>query len=179
MKNMPKSYARTPADWKKIIEAVNTPIALYVFIFLIAESFLIGVSVVCGFHREDGIFVIKIGAGLFAYELALVTILVWFRHDHLVFDKESILTAQNRMPSQEELKSSTTAKAEATSKILWKFWRPDGKTANKRNEARLEKWMKANRISDAPITTFIMIEYFARLRAKAIRDLGIGPGEES
>ena len=176
---MPKNDAKTRADWVTIIQAVNSPIALYVFIFLIAESFLVGVAVACGFHREDGIFVIKVGAVLFALELVLVTSLVWSRPAHLMFDKESILTAQARMPSQEELTSSTTARAAATRMMLWKFWKPDGKTANKRNKTRLEKWMKANRLSDASITTFITLEYFAELRAQAIRDLSIGPGEES
>ena len=83
------------------------------------------------------------------------------------------------MTSQEELKASTASETEVTGNIVRKFWKPDGKTSDKRNEARLRKWMSTNGLSDLSTTTFISREVFAQLRSKAIRDLGIASGERN
>jgi|SRR5882724_184732 len=173
---MPKSDKQTRVNWVRIIEAVASPLGLYVLVLLIIGSFLDFSLPAYRLPQEDMLFLIKAGIGVIVLVVCAVTVLTWSRPAHLIFDKASILIDRGNMPVQEEFRASTAA--DATGKIVRKFWKPDSKTTNKRNEARLEKWMKANGLSNVSITAFISAEYFTQLRIKAIRDLGIASGEE-
>jgi len=200
-KVMQKSDKETRVNRVGIIGAVNSPLGFYVLALLIVEAFLVAVVAACGFQREDRLFVIEVGAALFALVVVIVTALVWSRPAHIVFDKTSILMDRGKIATPGEFTvsaSSETVRIEDRGKrtnqtarrgsaasetptagtILRKFWKPDGKITNKRNEARLRKWMNTNRLSDISITAFISAEFFAQLRSKAIRDLDIASGEE-
>ena len=53
-----------------------------------------------------------------------------------------------------------------------KFWKPDGKTIDTDNQARIQKWMTAAGISNS-ITFFMRSAVHADFRVKAVEDLGL------
>lgn len=83
---------------------------------------------------------------------------------------------QKAAAAKEEIKDITKGifmKSKA-SDLLRKFWKPDGKTADKDHQERLEAWMKENHIATDPgsISMFLYASEFEDLRKKAVQDLG-------
>lgn len=174
---MPKSAKATAAGRVRIIEGITAPLGFYVLGLLIVEGFFVLITSTCGFRQEDRRFVLELGAALFTIVVLVVTLLVWFKPAHLMFDKESILADRGRLLNRPELRPSTANDAATSRESLRRFWKPDGKTPNKRNKTRLEKWMKGNHLSGISLTTFITTDFFGELRRKAIEDLVINSGE--
>ena len=57
--------------------------------------------------------------------------------------------------------------------LLRRFWKPDGKTIDSANEARLKAWIGEN-VPDSPsITSFIRGDRYAAWRERAIEDLAV------
>lgn len=171
---MAKLDKQTFGSRVQIIEAITAPLGFYVLGLLIVEGFFTVITIASGFQREDRLFVIKLGAALFIAVFLVVSLLVWYKPANLMFDKGSILIDRGKVRNEEDPRLT----AAATSEILRKFWKPDGKP-NKQNVTRLAKWRKDNHIFSISLTAFITTESFVEFRRKAIRDLDIGSGERS
>jgi hypothetical protein len=73
-----------------------------------------------------------------------------------------------------ELNTGTYSNTD-TGKILARFWKPDGKSINTKNEASLEKWMEDNHFSTTPgsITVFLRTAEQEEARKRAVQELGL------
>jgi hypothetical protein len=72
--------------------------------------------------------------------------------------------------SRFEIVTEQTAPERDARDLLHKFWKPDGKNIDGRNEARLREWMKNNGYGNVSITMFLGAE---DPRKAALQDLGI------
>lgn len=65
--------------------------------------------------------------------------------------------------------------ADKNSKLLRKFWKPDGKSIDQTNQTALTGWMTNHGLSTqaGDITLFLSNEMFAHARAQAVRDLDL------
>ncbi len=82
-------------------------------------------------------------------------------------------TQQNKQALRNILLEGTYSWDQASA-ILRKFWKPDGKTINKTNQAKLNKWLQNNGYPDVPISAFLYLRQYAAARAKAVQGLGLG-----
>jgi hypothetical protein len=83
------------------------------------------------------------------------------------------MSSENAVQAEGELKDvSMGYKADVSSTLLRKFWKPNGKTINPANESKLRQWMKDNAI-EVSITSFMIGDTFSEGRARAARDLKI------
>jgi hypothetical protein len=64
-----------------------------------------------------------------------------------------------------------------TGELLRKSWKPDGKTINPANEARLQKWKKRNGLENVSVTAFLVGERFNDARTRAATELRITNSE--
>jgi hypothetical protein len=176
MKDMGKANRYTRVNWARIIDAVTSSLGLFALIVLVI-GYIFYLLPNSKLPPEATAFLLKAAMGVLALIVFVLAVMTWFKPANLIFDKDAMLMSQSNLAIQDELKASTAADAAASGKILQKFWRPDGKT-KKQNETRLIEWMKANGLANISITAFIRAEYFAKLRRKAIRELGIASGED-
>ena len=80
------------------IKSITAPLGFFVFALLITETFL--ASVLLGSEwQEDYLFAgLCIGALLFVLVIVIVTVLVWFKPDHLTYDMEAHLRVKGKPP---------------------------------------------------------------------------------
>lgn len=72
--------------------------------------------------------------------------------------------------SRFEIVTDKAAAEQDAGELLHRFWKPDGKTVDKGNEAKLKEWMKNNGYAKVSITMFLRAE---DPRKTALQDLGI------
>ena len=91
---------------------------------------------------------------------------------HLVAVQQSVPDSDSKI--RKELLITKFLKSEAGD-IIRSFWKPDGNTINRENEAKLKEWMETNRIDSGAgsITMFLRGEAFESLRIKAVKDLNL------
>ena len=79
--------------------------------------------------------------------------------------------------ARQKLRDVRTAKFIKTTSgdLLRKFWKPDGKTINSKNETKLKDWMKKNFIvtSWGAITMFLRSDVFEDARVQAVKELDL------
>ncbi|HFD32811.1 MAG TPA: hypothetical protein ENJ28_08925 [Gammaproteobacteria bacterium] len=89
------SYSSAP---QKIIEAITAPLGFFVLALLIVEAFLATVLVGAELTAGDKTTGMWLGVGLFILVTVAVFILVWFKPQHLTFDKEAHLIESGKIP---------------------------------------------------------------------------------
>ena len=77
----------------------------YVLALLIVESFLAAVLIFAEIPTSERMTGVWAGVGMFALVIGVVSLLVWFKPDNLIFDKEAHLVDRGRIPygSDEEI----------------------------------------------------------------------------
>lgn len=86
------------SSWQKIIEAISAPLGFFVLALLIVESFLAIVVIGGNLEKHDQITGMWLGVGLFVIVTVAVFVLVWFKPQHLTFDKEAHLIDRGKAP---------------------------------------------------------------------------------
>lgn len=86
------------STWQKIIEAISAPLGFFVLALLIVESFLATVVIGGNLEKQDQITGMWLGVGLFFMVTLAVFVLVWFKPQHLTFDKEAHLIDRGKAP---------------------------------------------------------------------------------
>ena len=84
--------------WVKIIEAVTAPLGFFVLALLIVEAFLASVMIGGNLSEANQMTGVWIGVCLFIIVTIAVWILVWFKPQHLTFDKEAHLIDRGKVP---------------------------------------------------------------------------------
>lgn len=97
-----------PSTSQHIIEAVTAPLGFFVLALLIVEAFLATVLVGANLQEENKITGMWVGVGLFVFVTFVVSVFVWFRPLHLIFDKKAHLIDRGRAPLGSEKKLVTT-----------------------------------------------------------------------
>jgi hypothetical protein len=69
-----------------------------VLALLIVESFLATVLTLAGFDQAQKVMGMWVGVGLFVFVTAVVTALVWWKPQHLTFDKHAHLCRKENRP---------------------------------------------------------------------------------
>lgn len=82
----------------KIIEAITAPLGFFVLALLIVEAFLATVLVGGTLEKTEMARGMYLGVGLFVFVTLIVALLVWFKPDHLTFDKEAHLRSRGKPP---------------------------------------------------------------------------------
>lgn len=82
----------------KIIEAITAPLGFFVLALLIVEAFLASVLVGGTLDKSQTAMGMYLGVGLFIFVTLVVALLVWFKPDHLTFDKEAHLRSRGKPP---------------------------------------------------------------------------------
>lgn len=108
---------------QRIIEAITAPLGFFVLALLIVEAFLATVLVGAGLTAVDKNTGMWIGVGLFVLVITAVFILVWFKPQHLTFDKEAHLIDSGKIPFGSDEESID----------------PDKRFSSKRTKAKGEK----------------------------------------
>lgn len=67
----------------------------------------------------------------------------------------------------------TTFIVDTASKILDKFWKPDGVTPDSQNQKRIRDWLDGNDLKNTPIQFLVTGAEFAAKRQQAIEDLNL------
>jgi hypothetical protein len=75
----------------RMIQVVNTPLGFFVLALLIVESFLATVMIGGNLQAGDKLLGMWLGIGLFVLVTSAVFALVWWKPEHLTFDKEAHL----------------------------------------------------------------------------------------
>lgn len=96
----------------RIIDVITAPLGFYVLALLIVEAFLATVLVGASLENTDKITGMFWGIGLFILVVLIVSIFVWFRPEHLTFDKEAHLRDRGKPPfgTEGHIESNTTNK---------------------------------------------------------------------
>ena len=110
---------------------------------------------------------------------AIATIKSKIWDDDVKITPHLIAINQNKISTEgvlrEKLTDASTFSYTNTSKLINKFWCPDGKNINQDNENQLKDWMQSNNLSTGKgtITMFIYSKEMEALRQKAVNDLKI------
>ena len=88
------------SEYKKnqILEAITAPLGFFVLALLIVETFLGAILVGSALPDDQKITGMYIGIGLFIFVTLIVSVFVWFKPDHLTFDKEAHLRSKGKPP---------------------------------------------------------------------------------
>jgi len=140
---------------------ISTPLGFFVLALLIVETFLGTVVVGGNLEKADKIMGMLFGVGMFVLVTIGVFLLVWFKPQQLMFDKDAHLHISGRYGIES-----------VDTRLLKEFWRPNGKT-NTTNEKKLKTWMSANGLDPNKITMFIYETTFSETRKVAVADLGL------
>jgi hypothetical protein len=82
----------------QLLEAITAPLGFFVLALLIVEAFLATVLVGATLENSDKVNGMFLGVGLFVFVTLIVSVLVWFKPDHLTFDKEAHLRDRGKPP---------------------------------------------------------------------------------
>lgn len=82
----------------QIFEAITAPLGFFVLALLIVEAFLATILVGGTLETPHQITGMYLGVGLFIFITVVVSLLVWFKPDHLTFDKEAHLRNRGKPP---------------------------------------------------------------------------------
>lgn len=82
----------------KIIEAISAPLGFFVLALLIVESFLATVLLGSSLEKSDVVVGMYVGVGLFVFVTLAVFVLVWFKPEHLTYDREAHLINAGKLP---------------------------------------------------------------------------------
>lgn len=74
------------------MEAINAPLGFFVLALLIVESFLTAALLGVQLDKQNQLVVLWMGVGMFVLVVLIVALLVWWRPEHLTFDKQAHLT---------------------------------------------------------------------------------------
>ena len=81
---------------QRIIDTINAPLGFFVLALFIVEGFLATVLIGANLEKSAQITVIWLGVGLFVLVMVLVFLLVWFKPQNLIFDKETLYKDRDR-----------------------------------------------------------------------------------
>ncbi|MCX8819278.1 hypothetical protein [Vibrio parahaemolyticus] len=82
----------------QVLEAITAPLGFFVLALLIVEAFLATILVGTTLENEHKVTGMYLGVVLFIFVTLIVALLVWFKPDHLTFDKEAHLRSQGKPP---------------------------------------------------------------------------------
>lgn len=82
----------------KVIEAVTAPLGFFVLALLIVESFLATVLLGADLDTANTVMGMWLGVSLFVLVTVLVFLLVWFKPQHLTYDKSAHLIQAGKAP---------------------------------------------------------------------------------
>lgn len=82
----------------QILEAITAPLGFFVLALLVVEAFLATILVGAELTNEHKITGMYLGVGLFILVTLIVSLFVWFKPDHLTFDKEAHLRERGKPP---------------------------------------------------------------------------------
>ncbi len=57
--------------------------------------------------------------------------------------------------------------------LIRKFWKPDGRNINRKNQQAIRNWLTKNNINEPSITFFLRSELFAHFRNQFVADLNL------
>jgi hypothetical protein len=81
-----------------IIKSINTPLGFFVLALLIVESFLGLVVSMSNFSEEHKFYGLIIGVLMFIIVIAIVSLIVWYKPEHLVYTEEGQLIERGKIP---------------------------------------------------------------------------------
>lgn len=82
----------------QVLETITAPLGFFVLALLIVEAFLATILVGGTLNEEHKVIGMYLGVGLFLFVTLTVSLLVWFKPDHLTFDKEAHLRNRGKPP---------------------------------------------------------------------------------
>jgi len=82
----------------QILEAITAPLGFFVLALLVVEAFLATILVGAELTNDHKIIGMYLGVGLFVMVTFIVSLFVWFKPDHLTFDKEAHLRNKGKPP---------------------------------------------------------------------------------
>jgi hypothetical protein len=148
----------------------NPPTPLWVIAFFVSTAeTVLGIAVT---HTNGGVQV-ALAAFVIAFP-ALVAgaffAILWFRPHHFYAPSEY----GSRVGPREFAEAFAVAKPydiDNAGDALRLFWKPDGRTTDKVNAAKIKAWMRANGLGRVAVTGFVRSSRFAFLRARAVSEL--------
>lgn len=93
-----RGQSQTNSNRRSVLAAIEAPLGFFVLALLIAEAFLATVLIGASLEKENKMTCVWMGVAMFFVVVALVTLLVWFKPENLVFDKGAILADRGRVP---------------------------------------------------------------------------------
>lgn len=99
-----KGQSNTDVSRRRVIAAISAPLGFFVLALLIVETFLASVLIAANLEKENKMCGIWLGVSLFVVVVVGVWVLVWFKPDNLVFDKDAILANRGVVPYGTEKK---------------------------------------------------------------------------
>jgi uncharacterized membrane protein (DUF485 family) len=97
---MPNDASSKHISRVSILETISAPLGFFVLALLIVEAFLGTVLIGTKLESASVLLCIYLGVALFILVVVVVAILVWFKPDHLTFDRSAHL---ERLLSRVEL----------------------------------------------------------------------------
>lgn len=156
------------SESKPVGRRAPTPLWVITFFVSTAETVL-GIAVT---HTSGGIqialtaFVISFPA-LVALGFFLI---LWFKPHHFYAPGEYVHGVSPREFIDALMRADPSHRYGA-GEALRLFWKPDGRTIDKKSAVVLKDWMKANGLGRVSMTVFVHGNEFADMRVKAVEDL--------
>lgn len=88
------------SNWESLIRAVSAPLGFFVLALLITETYLgISLATAKNLSGDQEFKAITMGGLLFTLVVLLVTLLVWYKPEHLTHDSKALLKSQSQKKS--------------------------------------------------------------------------------
>jgi hypothetical protein len=81
-----------------ILKVITSPLGFFVLALLIAETMITIVLVGSNLEQSQKFYGLLLGVSMFVLVVILVTLLVWFKPENLIFDRDAHLIDRGKIP---------------------------------------------------------------------------------